>query len=320
MTETVTETQTVDERLSTLPRYEFREGHAPTVARPDGPIYAARVGGGRATMITRRGDLVGWRNDGGYHPETQAILARLGVDRSEVSMYRGNINDFGLAVPLTAQQKYEAMPEVRVVRPSDDTSSGMVADWSHRTFRVTSLEPALGMNIQLISPVDSAPDDFNPLLAFERDGFTFTTGEARDYRQWYIRPSAVELVSTGETVPEVPLLKMKRKALLAQVEAMQATWEKDVQAIAGRLNYEAEERGWCDDYDSIILDLNRALTVKLPKRRTMVTRPIIGTVSRESSYNLRVPDDATQGELEDAYRVYVQSRDDTATVSNIRAY
>jgi hypothetical protein len=40
----------------------------------------------------------------------------------------------------------------------------------------------------------------------------------------------------------------------------------DIAAIGERLLAEADDRGWCDAYDTVVADLNKLLTVALPTR------------------------------------------------------
>jgi len=55
---------------------------------------------------------------------------------------------------------------------------------------------------------------------------------------------------------------------------------------------EANDRGWCREYDTIMDDLNRSLTVELPHRQTDYTITYDITVSVSRSASGRDSDDA----------------------------
>lgn len=64
----------------------------------------------------------------------------------------------------------------------------------------------------------------------------------------------------------------------------------DIALIGERLTTEAQDRGWCDTYDSIIDELNASLTVELPAREKTYT--VTATVRVEMTVEASDPDGA----------------------------
>lgn len=60
--------------------------------------------------------------------------------------------------------------------------------------------------------------------------------------------------------------KSRREEFDRQAERARRNHEADIATIGERLMDEAEHRGWCSEYDSIVDDLNRSLHVELPTR------------------------------------------------------
>lgn len=56
------------------------------------------------------------------------------------------------------------------------------------------------------------------------------------------------------------------KNLREQINRAAAAHQDDIERISKELNEQAEERGWCTDFDAIVSRLNRDLTVLLPVR------------------------------------------------------
>jgi hypothetical protein len=54
--------------------------------------------------------------------------------------------------------------------------------------------------------------------------------------------------------------------LRGEKETAERQHSEDIAAIGTRLLAEATEHGWCSDYDDVVDDLNKSLTVKLPDR------------------------------------------------------
>lgn len=71
--------------------------------------------------------------------------------------------------------------------------------------------------------------------------------------------------------------------------------ESDIRTIGERLIEEAEERGWCSEYDEIIEDVNRSLVVELPHREREYVVQVATTVYATVAVTAR-----NEAEAEDA--------------------
>lgn len=56
------------------------------------------------------------------------------------------------------------------------------------------------------------------------------------------------------------------------LEAFIAEWRRDLSLISDRLNREAEERDWCNEYDQILEEINSIIAMPIVGRGGVVTR------------------------------------------------
>jgi hypothetical protein len=90
-----------------------------------------------------------------------------------------------------------------------------------------------------------------------------------------LAPTAVtalrdQLAATQRELAESARLRGVYQQAVARLreekDAAEERHREDIAAIGSRLIDEATERGWCSQYDEVVDDLNRSLTVTLPDR------------------------------------------------------
>ena len=112
-----------------------------------------------------------------------------------------------------------------------------------------------------ITAIFPEPDGKTRLFADFRNPETDTT------QNWYFYDwKPAEETVEPEVSPEVVLLKETISNLNEVLESertrlreTRANFDRSMEIISGRLNEEAENRGWCDEFDRIIEDVNRTL-------------------------------------------------------------
>jgi len=85
-------------------------------------------------------------------------------------------------------------------------------------------------------------------MTAEQNGTTFVPDQITQYQQ------------------QVQSFQSRIATLEQEARERRVQHERDILIVGDRLNQEAEDRDWCEDYDDIVDALNARLTVKLPLR------------------------------------------------------
>jgi hypothetical protein len=78
--------------------------------------------------------------------------------------------------------------------------------------------------------------------------------------------SAEDAATIEKLNATVSSLETDRQFYLDRLDRAKADHRADIARIGNKLMEEAEDRGWCSEYDDIVDDLNRNLSVELPTR------------------------------------------------------
>lgn len=101
---------------------------------------------------------------------------------------------------------------------------------------------------------------------------------------------------------QVDRLTDQNRTLLAKV----ANWEQDWSAITGALHHEADRRGWCNEYDEFVNEIESELRIGvMPKREREYavtwTTTVLVSVEVSRNYTASSPEEAEQMAKDDYY-------------------
>lgn len=110
---------------------------------------------------------------------------------------------------------------------------------------------------------------------------------------WFVRPEHLSATPYTDAEPEV---ESEQVALARRAARQRSEHEQDIALIGEVLLREAQDRGWCDEFDTVVADLNDRLHIALPIRvrefTVRWTETYTVTVHRESTFEAKDGDQA----------------------------
>jgi hypothetical protein len=79
--------------------------------------------------------------------------------------------------------------------------------------------------------------------------------------------SAADAATIADLQAKLASANLRENDLRTRLDVSRRQHREDIATIGERLLSEAEDRDWCGEYDSIVEELNAALTVELPVRK-----------------------------------------------------
>jgi len=102
-----------------------------------------------------------------------------------------------------------------------------------------------------------------------------------------------------EVIEEQPTVELQIERLNASVSYWEDRYRQeakrhieDIKTIGERLIDEADQRGWCDEYDKMVDDLNTKLHLDLPLRNREYEVSVSFTVHMNVTVTAHTPEDA----------------------------
>jgi hypothetical protein len=79
--------------------------------------------------------------------------------------------------------------------------------------------------------------------------------------------SAADAATIADLQAKLASANLRENDLRTRLDVSRRQHREDIATIGDRLLSEAEDRDWCSEYDSMVEELNAALTVELPVRK-----------------------------------------------------
>ena len=102
-----------------------------------------------------------------------------------------------------------------------------------------------------------------------------------------------------DIIEEQPTVELQIERLSASVSYWEDRYRQeakrhieDINTIGDRLIFEADQRGWCEDYDKMVDDLNTKLHLDLPLRNRDYEVAVSFTVHMNVTVQAQGPEDA----------------------------